>query len=156
MGEFADDAAERLRSRLRARLDGTWEREATVAGTPVDVLGRGDDRVVAVELEWRRADPVNNTAKLFRHLVDGELDADAVHVVQLFTRYYDLQSGGVSSKRANAEFVGDVAARAVDRLSYDAVTVAVEPPKRGGPRPPGWRAALDAAAETVAARLDRR
>lgn len=150
MGEFADDAAERLHDRLAARLGGSWTREATVAGTPVDVLGRTADGVVAVELEWRRADPVDNTAKLFRHLVDGELDAESVRVVQLFTRYYDLQSGGVSSKRANAEFVGRVAAASVDRLSYAAHTLDLAPPKRGGDRPSGWRAAVDAAADAVA------
>jgi hypothetical protein len=154
VGQFADAATERLRTRLATRLGGGWATETTVAGTSVDLLGRVEGRVVAVELEWRRADPVNNTAKLFRHLVSGELDADAVHVVQLLTQYYDLQSGGVRSKRANAEFVGRVAVRAVDRLSYDECTVDVDPPKRGGDRPPEWTEAVDAAVEEVAERVD--
>jgi hypothetical protein len=111
VGCFADDVNACLRDRLasdRPALEWTTERD--VAGTPVDVAGDGDRRLVAVELEWRRADPSDNAAKLFRHLSEGSIDADHVVVVHLFTRYYDLASGGHSAKRKSAEFVGEVAA----------------------------------------------
>jgi len=150
MGEFARDVAARLRERLatdRPSLD--WTTEYHVAGTPVDVVGSGEDLLVAVELEWRRADPSDNAAKLFRHLSEGSIEADRVVVVHLFTRYYDLARGGVSSKRQNAEFVGNVASDTLDGLSYHPVTVDLDPPKRGGERPDGWQAAVDEAAATV-------
>lgn len=146
MGTFATEVQERLRDALAARLGGEWETEASIAGTPVDVLGR--DPTVAVEVEWRRADPVNNTAKLFRHLADGTLDGEVV-VVQLFSRYYDLQSGGVSSKRENAEFVGEVAADALAGFEYHPLTLDIDPPKRGGDRPDRWREAVDAIAAEI-------
>ena len=150
MGEFATDVSASLRDRLAGRTPGwDWETERYVAGTPVDVVGEHGSRFVAVELEWRRADPADNAAKLFRHLAEGTLDADRVAVVQLFTRYYDLASGGVSSKRENAEFVGCVAAATLDALSYHPVTFALDPPKRGGERPEGWRDAADAAVDDV-------
>lgn len=153
MGAFADEVNERLRERLLALApEFEWTTEHYVAGTPVDVVGVGDGEVVCVELEWRRADPADNTAKLFRHLVEGALDAERVRVYQLFTRYYDLASGGVSSKRENAEFVGRVAARSVPALVYEPVTLEIDPPKRGGARPEGWRGAVD----ETATRLVRR
>lgn len=153
MGAFADDATERLRERLARTVGGTWETEARVAGTRVDVLGRVGEEIIAVEVEWRRADPVNNTAKLFRHLAEERLDAARVEVVQAFTRYYDLADGGVSSKRANAEFVGEVAAETVERLAYRPLTLDIEPPRRDGARPDGWEAAVDSVAASVADRL---
>lgn len=146
MGTFATKVQERLRDALAARLGGEWETEASIAGTPVDVLGR--EPTVAVEVEWRRADPVNNTAKLFRHLAEGTLD-DEVVVVQLFSRYYDLQSGGVSSKRQNAEFVGAVATDALAGFEYTPLTLDIDPPKRGGDRPDGWQAAVDTIADAI-------
>lgn len=111
-----------------------------------------DDPLVLVELEWRRADPSNNTVKLFRHLVEDDL-AEEVRLVQLFTRYYELQSGGVSSKRANAEFVGERIAATVDGVAYAPLTLEVDPPKRGGERRDGWRAAIERAADRIEARV---
>lgn len=131
-----------------------WTTERYVAGTPVDVAGDDDGRLVAVELEWRRADPSDNAAKLFRHLSEGSIDAERVVVVHLFTRHYDLVSGDHSSKRKNAEFVGRVAARTLDGLSYHPVTFDLDPPKRGADRPEGWQAATDAAAARVGELID--
>jgi hypothetical protein len=151
MGAFADAVNERLRERLGSLApEFEWTTEHYVAGTPVDVVGTREGETVCVELEWRRADPADNTAKLFRHLVEGSLDAEHVRVYQLFTDYYDLASGGVSSKRQNAEFVGRVAARAVPALTYEPLDLAIDPPKRGGERPPDWGAAVDAAAARIA------
>jgi hypothetical protein len=82
-----------------------------VGRTPVDVAGEGRP-LLLVELEWRRADPANDTVKLFRHLPEGGLDSQ-VRLVQLFTRCYDLRSDGVSSKRENAAFVGERVAATV-------------------------------------------
>ena len=151
MGRFADEGSALLCDHLASAVpDLAWSTERSVAGTPVDVAGDGDGVLVAVELEWRRADPSDNAAKLFRHLAEGTVDADRVVVVHLFTRYYDLARGGVSAKRENAEFVGRVAARTLEGFSYHPVTVALDPPKRGGERPDGWREAVDEAAATVA------
>jgi hypothetical protein len=150
VGAFADAVNDRLREGLaerRPRFE--WSREYRLAGTPVDVAGVTPDRLVAVELEWRRADPADNTAKLFRHLHEGSIDRRAT-VCQVFTGYYDLVSGGVSSKRRNAEFVGRTAERTRPDLSYHAVEFGLDPPKRGAERPPGWVDAADSVAERVA------
>jgi hypothetical protein len=107
------------------------------------------DHLVAVELEWRRADPADNTAKLFRHIHEGSIDR-RVTVCQVFTGYYDLASGGVSSKRKNAEFVGRIAARTLSDLAYHAVEFGLDPPKRGGDWPPEWREVADETVDRIA------
>jgi len=148
VGKLAREVQERLRDRLATvRPERDWRLEHGIAGTQVDVAGVGDPTVL-VELEWRRADPVDNTAKLFRHLAEGRLPEHVV-VAQVFTAKYDLASGGVSSRRQNAEFVGRVAADTFDRLSYTPVDLAIDPPKRGGDLPDDWRVAVDAAAERI-------
>jgi hypothetical protein len=162
MGRFADAVSDHLRAGLADRAPRfDWATEYDVAGTPVDVGGvhrpaADGTELVAVELEWRRADPADNAAKLFRHLAEGRIDADRVTVVHLFTRYYDLVSGGVSAKRANAEFVGSVAAETLDALTYHPLTFDLDPPKRGADRPSEWRAAADAAVEETVRRVDAR
>jgi len=149
VGELARQIQERLRDRLAAaRPEHDWRLEHGIAGTQVDIAGVGSP-VVLVELEWRRADPVDNTAKLFRHLAEGRLP-DRVVVAQVFTAKYDLVSGGVSSRRRNAEFVGRVAADTFERLSYHPVDLAVDPPKRGGDLPEDWTDATDEATSRVA------
>jgi hypothetical protein len=153
VGEFARRVQTRISDALAAaRPAYKWTVEYRIAGTPVDVAGMAasdGDTLALVELEWRRADPADNAAKLFRHLVDGRFDADRVVVAQVFTGYYNLASGGVSSKRENAEFVGRVAADAADRLSYHPVDLPLDPPKRGGDLPDGWDRA-DETAERIA------
>ncbi|PSQ10821.1 hypothetical protein BRC93_08185 [Halobacteriales archaeon QS_5_70_15] len=154
MGAFADAVNGRLREALaerRPRFE--WEGEHPIAGTPVDVAGVPPDHLVAVELEWRRADPADNTAKLFRHLPEGPLDRERVSAFQGFTGYYDLASGGVSSKRRNAEFVGRVAADSFGELSYHPVEFEMIPPKRGGERPDEWREVADETAGHIAGSL---
>lgn len=152
MGRLADEVCARLRDRLAERLpDYDWTHERYVGGTPVDVVGVGDDRLVAVELEWRRADPADNTAKLFRHLAEETVVASRVDVVQVFTAYYDLASGGVSSKRTNAEFVGSAAATTLDGFEYHAVDLRVDPPRGGGAFDASWEEPLD---EVVARIVD--
>jgi hypothetical protein len=150
VGRFADAVNDHLREGLAERCPRfEWHREYRIAGTPVDVAGVSPDHVVAVELEWRRADPADNTAKLFRHLSEGALDGERVSAFQVFTGYYDLASGGVSSKRANAEFVGRVAADALTGFEYHAVEFEMTPPKRGGERPETWREAADGTADRI-------
>ena len=154
MGEFATRVQERLREHLATeRPDYAWTVEATIAGTLVDVVGRAGETVALVELEWRRADPADNAAKLFRHLARGALDVERAVVCQVFSGYYDLASGGVSAKRENAEFVGGVAADDLAALSYEALDLAIDPPKRGGEPPPGWERAVADAAAAIAAGL---
>jgi hypothetical protein len=156
MGEFADDVRDRLRDALAERqpsLD--WETEHYLRRTPVDVTATSedDDRFVAVELEWRRADPANNTAKLFYYAEDGAIEQDEIVVCQLFSGYYDLDSGGVSSKREVAEFVGETAAESVEGVSFHPLRLAVDPPKKGGNKPEGWQVKTDEAAEKIASLL---
>jgi len=158
LGQLVGEFARRVQDRLRAHLadqrpDYDWTVEATIAGTPVDVVGRAGETVLLVELEWRRADPADNAAKLFRYLARGDLDVERAVVRQVFTGYYDLASGGVSAKRENAEFVGGVAADDLATLSYEALDLAIDPPKRGGEPPPGWEAAVADAAAAIAASL---
>jgi hypothetical protein len=153
VGAFADAVNDRLREGLaerRPRFE--WTREYRLGGTPVDIVGRGPDRLVAIELEWRRADPADNTAKLFRHIHDSDVDR-RVAVCQVFTAYYDLASGGVSSKRKNAEFVGRVAARTLPDLSYHPVEFGLDPPKRDADRPPEWVEATEGVADRIASLL---
>jgi hypothetical protein len=151
VGRFADAVQAALCESLaerRPRFD--WTTERRVGATPVDVAGEAADHLVAVELEWRRADPADNTAKLFRHLESGTLDEfDRVTVAQVFTWYYDLTSGGIDSKRKNAEFVGSVAERTLDGVAYHAVEFDLDPPKRGGDRPEGWGQVVDETAVRV-------
>jgi hypothetical protein len=64
-----------------------------------------------------------------------------------------LASGGVSSQRQNAEFVGRVAADAFDRLSYSPVEFGLTPPKRGGERPDDWELVTEETAAEIAGRL---
>lgn len=174
MGEHARRIQERLAEGLAAaRPDAEWTLEHRVGGTPVDVVGETDERLVSgrpqggrarrtseasptvlVELEWRRADPANNTAKLFRHLAQGgalrdELGGRDAVVIQVFTRHYELQDGSPSSKRRDATFVGTAAAEYLDGVRYRAVTLDIEPPKAGGELPEDWTGAVDAAVESI-------
>lgn len=150
MGELATTVQAHLHRGLAETCPSVaWETEYRVAGTPVDIAGIAGQRGYLVELEWRRADPADNAAKLFRHLDSGALQVERVAVFQVFSGYYDLKRGGVSSKRENAEFVGGVAARTIDRLSYRPVDLNLDPPTRGGELPTGWTTAADAVVETV-------
>lgn len=154
MGQLVGKLATRVQSRIRDRLSATcsnhdWKVEHRIAGTPVDVVGHGPKAVTLIELEWRRADPADNAAKIFRHLAGDAFVADRVVVCQVFTRYYELASGGTSSKRQNAEFVGRVAADALPSLSYHPLDIDIDPPKRGGDLSEGWRDAVDTVAEQI-------
>lgn len=142
--ELADALAER-------RPDFTWTTEHYIGRTPVDVAGEGDGHVF-VEIEWRRADPANNTVKLFRYLSESDTDGP-VSVLQLFTRYYDLRTDGVSSKRENAEFVGERIASTFDHVDYEATTLDIDPPKRGDDLPEGWRTVIEDTADGLAETL---
>jgi len=155
VGTFAEAARDEIRERLAERRPRfSWGTEHRIRRTPVDVVGVTDERFVAVELEWRRADPVNNTAKLFYALDAGELaEYDRVSIVQVFTDYYALESGGVSSKREVAEFVGRVAASQFEQVSFYPLTFALDPPKRGGEWPENWVAVADETADRIAALL---
>ena len=64
----------------------------------------------------------------------------------------DLQSDGVSSKRENAEFVGERIAATVDGVAYVPLTLDIDPPKRGGQRPNDWEAAIERTADRIEAR----
>jgi hypothetical protein len=161
VGEFARTLQTAIRDGLvAARDEFEWREEYGVGGTPVDVVGTpaGDSvegALVAVELEVRRADPANNTVTLLRALDAGALDRyGRVVVCQVFSAYYDLASGGVSTKRENATFVGRLAADAHEHVSYHAVDLPVAPPKRGGDPPADWEAAVDDAVSTIERRVD--
>ncbi|GGL45920.1 hypothetical protein [Halocalculus aciditolerans] len=184
MGDFADDVHRDLRDALAARLPSRkWRTERYVERTPVDVATDDDagrasrvapsgrshspvprfslapaalapNRVILVEVEMRRADPANNPVKLARYADEGAFDAP-VHLVQVFSGYYDLAGGGVSTKRENAEFVGRLATDALDGFTYDAVDLGFTPPKRGGDRPSDWRARVHETADRIVDSVER-
>jgi hypothetical protein len=145
MGAFAERVGKRLRAELDARSGHEWVTERRVGRTPVDVATRGAPAVL-VELEFRRADPANNTVKLARHASEGTLDECVL--LQAFSGYYDTESG-VSSKRENAEFVGGMAAESLAGFSYRALDMGLTPP-RGGDPPENWTDAIDALAAEIA------
>ena len=151
MGEFADEVVHRLKDHL-AQFSSSyaWETEYPIAQTSIDIAGIDGDRYVLIELEWRRADPADNAAKIFRHLSTKETPADQVRILQLFTNHYDLISGGVSSKRKNAEFVGETAAELLEHLTYHSIDFEIDPPKSGEDRPPQWEDITDSTAKKLA------
>ena len=156
MGENAERVQTYLSERLSESVpEADWETEYRVGSTPVDVAGKTEDELALVELEWRRADPADNAAKLFRHASSESDDVGDVRVFQVFTRYYELSDGGVSSKRKNAEFVGATAAESLDGFEYAALTLDFVPPKRGGGIPEGWRDEVEAVVEKIDTRVRR-
>jgi len=158
VGENAERAQTYFAERLSESVpNADWETEERVGRTPVDVVGETDETVALVELEWRRADPADNMAKIFRHAsvesADKREDNRDVRVFQVFTRYYQLADGGVSSKRKNTEFVGEVAAKTLEGFEYAALTLGIEPLKRGGALPEDWCSEVDETADEIARRL---
>lgn len=144
--EFATRVQTALRDALAARTDREWTTERYVRQTPVDVAT--DDSgapLVLVEVELRRADPANNPVKVARAVREGAVDRP-VRLVQLFSGYYDLDGGGVSSKRENATFVGGLADEVLTGFTYRALDLGFTPPVRGAEPPEGWRGAVVAAA----------
>lgn len=157
MGKFAKAVQNYLRDSLAERYSsGDWATEYRISGTPVDIGGRIDTHLAVIELEWRRADPADNTAKIFRHLSTDDIEAEQVTVFQIFTDYYELSRGGVSSKRKNAEFVGKVADQTFDRLSYFPVDFDIDPPKQGEEWPDTWKAAADKTVTILTDELERK
>lgn len=154
MGTFATSVQEYIRDRmLETHPSGDWKTEYSIAGTPVDIIGEDTSSLYLMELEWRRADPADNAAKLFRHLHTGNIEAANVVVFQIFTEYYDLSRGGISTKRKNAEFVGKLAAESLDGVAYEPVEFGIEPPKQGGEWPPSWEATADEVVDRVSEKL---
>lgn len=150
MGKFATTVQSYLCDRFaEACPEQNWETEHHIAGTPVDIAGFSDDFILLIELEWRRADPADNSAKLFRHLDQNEVMQSNVVVIQVFTAYYDLVRGGVSSKRKNAEFVGQAAENTVDQLSYYPVNFDLKPPMRDEDWPDEWKQAANDVVERI-------
>ena len=144
MGKSASEVQAYICSRLDETHPGlSWQTEYQIAGTPIDIAGVNDELLVLLELEWRRADPADNSAKIFRHLVDEPPDVHHVLVAQTFTNYYNLVGGGVSSKRKNAEFVGTIAANSIEYLSYYPFDFPLNPPKRGTDLPNSWTEAAE-------------
>ncbi|QCC49923.1 hypothetical protein [Halapricum salinum] len=150
MGEFADEVVKRLKDHLAQFCTSyKWDTEYLIAETPVDIAGIDGDRYVLIELEWRRADPADNAAKIFRHLSTREIPADQVIILQLFTNHYNLISDGVSSKRKNAEFVGKTAAGTIDYLTYQPLDFDIDPPRSGEERPNKWEEITDDVSATI-------
>jgi hypothetical protein len=144
--EFSVRVQTALRDALAARTDREWTTERYVRRTPVDVAtDDGATPLVLVEVELRRADPANNPVKVARAVHEGAFDRP-VRLVQLFSGYYDLDGGGVSSKRENATFVGSLADEALAEFTYGALDLGFTPPVRGAEPPAGWREAVVAAA----------
>lgn len=150
MGKFANAVQNHLCESLAEYYPtGSWESEFSISGTPVDICGRKVNHLYLVELEWRRADPADNAAKIFRHLQADHIEAEQVIFFQIFTDYYELSRGDVSSKRKNAEFVGEIAAQSSEKLLYSSVDFDIDPPKRGENWPDTWKDAADKTATTL-------
>lgn len=156
MGEFTDAVHAHLRDALAAHHPHReWTTEWYVRRTPVDVAGipeSADEPLVLVEVEMRRADPANNPVKLSRHAAEGAFDA-SVTLVQLFSDYYALANGTASSKRENAEFVGELAGDALADFDYHAADLPLAPPVRGDDPPEGWQDSVADAADGVTERV---
>ena len=157
MGEFAQTVQNYLCESLAEHYPtATWESEFSISGTPVDIGGRNVDHLYLVELEWRRADPADNSAKIFRHLHSDRVEAEQIVFFQIFTDYYELSRGGVSSKRKNSEFVGEIAAQTFEKLSYSPVDLDVDPPKRGEKWPDTWKKAADKTVTTLCNEIEQK
>lgn len=157
MGEFAQTVQNHLCESLAEHYPtGTWESEFSISGTPVDIGGENVDQLYLVELEWRRADPADNAAKIFRHLQSDHVEAEQIVFFQIFTDYYELSRGGVSSKRKNAEFVGEIAAQTFDKLSYSPIDFDMDPPKRGEKWPDRWKEAADKTVTTLCNEIEQK
>lgn len=148
------DTARRVTDEFRRVLAGLlpdheWQVEHAIGDTRVDLAGIGEPWVL-VELEWRRADPVNNTVSLLRSLGPAGPVAERAVVAQVFTRYYDLADGGTSTRRRNAEYAGRLADEGVTGVRYLPVTLDVTPPRGDGDLPAGWQEAVATAAATIA------
>jgi len=156
MGKFATAVQEHLCSSLSEKYTNqTWKTEYKIAGTPVDIAGNSNNnQLYLIELEWRRADPADNAAKLFRHFDEGEIEAEHVTVFHIFTKHYELIRGGSSSKRKNAEFVGQMAAKTFDRLSYSPIEFDLDPPKRGIEWPENWKKAADEVVNSLCDKIE--
>lgn len=151
MGEFAEAVQEYLHESLSEKHPSIdWHTEYDIGGTPIDLAGEALNRIYLIELEWRRADPADNAAKIFRHLDANAIEATQVTVLQVFTQFYNRKRGGVKSKRKNAEFVGSVAADTYEELSYTAITFPLDPPKRSAEWPKDWQDIADTAVSTIA------
>lgn len=139
MGKNADKVQERMEDVFRQLKPGyDWDTEYSIEDTPVDISGLSGDSIFLVELEWRRADPADNIAKIFRHIEAENLEEDQVKIVQIFTAYYDLKRGGVSSKRNNAEFVGKITTQSIQKVTYHAVDFDLAPPKEDEELSKNW------------------
>lgn len=144
MGEFAEAVQSHLCTALAENFSSVnWQTEYEIGGTPVDIGGSTEKGLCLLELEWRRADPADNGAKLFRYLDEGEIDAQRVVAFQVFSEHYDLKRGGISSKRKNAEFVGRMASESFSHLSYTPIELPLDPPKRGEEWQNNWGRACD-------------
>ncbi|GGM58700.1 hypothetical protein J2752_001147 [Halarchaeum rubridurum] len=169
MADFTARVQRALRDALAERLPArTWETEWYARRTPVDVAGAPDSDgdaavprsetaaadapLVLVEVEMRRADPANNPVKLARYADEGDFERPVV-LVQLFSDYYDLETGGVSSKRENAAFVGRLATAHVEGFTYAARDLALSPPKHGADPDGEWESAVRDAADAVTSLL---
>lgn len=155
MGKFATTVQEYICAVLSEQYPDTdWKTEYRIDGTPVDIGGKNDDQLYLIELEWRRADPADNAAKIFRHLSTDEIKAEEIAVFQIFTEYYELNRGGVSTKRKNSEFVGNVAAQTFDKLSYTPVDFDIAPPKQSMEWPETWEKSADKMISTIHDKID--
>ncbi|MCL9817787.1 hypothetical protein [Natronocalculus amylovorans] len=156
MGRFATTVQEYFCDFLSENYTNqVWETEYKISGTPVDLAGIGNNQLYLIELEWRRADPADNAAKLFRHFNTGNIDAKYVTVFHIFTKYYKTSRGDYSSKRKNAEFVGEMAAKTFNRLSYRSIEFPFDPPKRGEEWPVHWKEAADEALTSVCNEIEQ-
>jgi len=95
-----------------------WRSHALSGFGSIDVYATLSEFVCIVEAELKRADPVNNVAKIYRYLEEkgSEFEGKKLIFIHAFSPYYD--KGGALTKKKNAEFVGNKMSKEYKDLAY--------------------------------------
>ena len=106
--------------------------------------------LVLVEIQWRRANPVNNPVWLLRSLESDDFPARRTVLARVFTRDYDLATGGYLTRRRNAEFAGRLPDGPLSTVSDRAFTLDVALLRGTASLPAGWCLAVEPVSTRVA------
>jgi len=84
----------------------------------MDLYAISPKYICIVEVELKRADPVNNVAKIYRYLEEdcSKFQGKKVIFVHAFSPYYS--NGGGLTKRKTAEFIGNKMSERYENVAY--------------------------------------